>query len=126
MRYFLITILALLLIALGGCGGLGWFASGAAAGAAVSDAAKQAQERSVIIEAIMKDPNMMALIIQAAGSGIIAPDQQEIIMSAIDQYQQLHGTAAIIRQNAKEPGWWVAFGMGLIAAYQKYQRGKGA
>lgn len=115
------VLMAVFLMMMSGCEQASWFAGGA-----VADAALQAEQKKDVYAELLSDPCMMAVLIQAAGAGITTREQQQMILAAIEQYDNIHGTAAIIKKNAEDPAWWIAFVLGLTAAYQKYQRSKEA
>lgn len=121
MRVKLLLLAVLMLAMCVGCEQAAWFAGGAAA-----DAALQAEARKDVIAKLLDDPNMLKIIAEAAGTGVISGQQQEQIAAAIEQYDKTHGAISVIKENAKEPAWWVAFAMSLVAAYQKKQRSKEA
>jgi len=117
MKKILWLVLPLVFIFIVGCEQAAWFASGA-----VTDAALQAEQRKQVYADLLNDPNMTKILVEAAGAGITTPEQEQLILNAIEQYEKIHGTVSVIKSNAKDPAWWIAFVLGLTAAYQKRQR----
>lgn len=134
MKKVLIVCVIVCLPMLAGClESVGYFSAGAVAATElakiqIEEAAAAMEEHRLVLDNLKAAIETGSLDDAMAVAAMIPADPadqakiEQIVIDAMTAYHNANSIGAAAKEQAKEPGWYVALVLGLTAAYQKYRR----